>query len=301
MPVPDFQSIMLPLLRLAADGKEHFVRDAVEALASHFGLSDADRQLMLPSGRARLFDNRFAWAKTHLTKTLLLQATRRGYFKITERGFNALRDAPDKVDLHFLNRFPELKQFRAANRPTLQHPEPQPETQGTPDELLEAAYQSLRDSLANDLLDLIKKGPPSLLEKVVVELLISMGYGGSRKDAGQAIGKAGDEGVDGIIKEDRLGLDIIYIQAKKWDNTVGRPEIQRFAGALQGQKARKGIFITTSDFSRDAREYTAHLELKIVLIDGDQLAQMMIDNDIGVASVSQYSVKKIDSDYFSEA
>jgi len=172
--------------------------------------------------------------------------------------------------------------------------------EGTPEEALEIAYQALRDNLADELLEQIKTSPPSLFEKIVIELLVSMGYGGSRKDAGQAIAKSGDEGIDGIIKEDRLGLDTIYVQAKRWENTVGRPEIQRFAGALQGQRARRGIFITTSDFSKEAKEYPSRIDTKIVLIDGKQLAQFMIDSNIGVTPVSKYEIKRMDSDYFAE-
>ncbi len=206
-----------------------------------------------------------------------------------------------KINVTFLDQFKEFQEFRVFKREkTILKEKEESETETTPEEALENAYQNLRSDLAINLLQQIKDSPPSLFEKIVIELLVRMGYGGSRRDASKAIGKSGDEGIDGIIKEDRLGLDIIYIQAKRWENTVGRPEIQKFAGALQGQRARKGIFITTSNFSREAYEYASRIDTKIVLIDGDQLTQYMIDNNIAVTPISSYEFKRIDSDYFNE-
>ncbi|MEZ4525936.1 MAG: restriction endonuclease [Desulfobacterales bacterium] len=170
----------------------------------------------------------------------------------------------------------------------------------TPEEQLEDAYENIRESLATEILEQLKSVAPDFFERIIVEVIVKMGYGGTRRDAGQAVGKSGDGGIDGIIKEDRLGLDIIYLQAKRWQGTVGRPEIQKFAGALQGQRAKKGIFITTSDFSKEARDYAAMIENKIVLIDGKQLAQYMIDFNVGVTTVSTYEIKKLDSDYFTD-
>jgi restriction system protein len=205
------------------------------------------------------------------------------------------------LSVKFLDQYQEFREFKALRKQPATNGDPEEEEQTrTPEEALERAYQNLRADLAADLLTQIKQSPPALFERMVVELLVKMGYGGSRKDAGRAIGKSGDEGIDGIIKEDRLGLDIIYIQAKRWDSTVGRPEIQKFAGALQGQRARKGIFITTSEFSRDAHDYASRIDSKIVLIDGEQLAQMLIDHNIGVAPVANYEIKRVDSDYFTE-
>lgn len=306
MAIPDFQSIMLPLLRLAADGTEHRYRDTVDQLETQFGLSEEERKALLPSGVARLFENRVGWAKSFLTKAALLESLRRGYFKITQRGLDVLKKKPSRIDMKFLDQFPEYRDFRASKKPKSQDgksPEPEESVHAaTPEESIEAAHQDLRASLASDLLKQLRICPTALFEKTMVDLLVAMGYGGSRKDAGEAIGKSGDEGVDGIIKEDRLGLDVVYIQAKQWkpDNTVGRPDIQKFAGALQGHHAKKGVFITTSDFSREAREYAAKIDSKIVLIEGERLAHLLIDNNIGVAPVARFEVKRLDIDYFSE-
>ncbi len=300
MPIPDFQSIMLPLLRIAGDGKEHRSREAIASLADDFHLSEAERKVLLPSGLDELFDNRVGWAKTFLTKAMLLESTRRGYFSITKRGMDVLKKKQTRIDMKYLRQFPEYKEFRAIKREKNRGSAEVDKDDQTPEEALEAAHQDLRAALVNDLLHQLGASAPSLFEKIVVELLVSMGYGGSRRDAGQAIGKSGDEGIDGIIKEDRLGLDIIYLQAKRWQNTVGRPEIQKFAGALQGQRARKGIFITTSDFSAEARDYAANIDTKIILMDGEQLANLMIDNDVGVTRVASLEIKKVDLDYFAE-
>ncbi|MFQ3590399.1 MAG: restriction endonuclease [Chloracidobacterium sp.] len=300
MPIPDYQAIMLPLLRFAGDGIEHSLRDAIESLAAEFKLSDGERRELLPSGQQEVFANRVGWARTYMKKAGLLRATRRGFFQITERGQAALAQKPARIDSRFLNQYQEFRAFRALRKlPTNGEPEDDEQTR-TPEEALERAYQSLRTDLAADLLTQIKQNPPALFERLVVELLVKMGYGGSRKDAGRAIGKSGDEGIDGIIKEDKLGLDVIYIQAKRWEHTVGRPEIQKFAGALQGQRARKGIFITTSDFSRDAHDYASRIDSKIVLIDGEQLAQMLIDHNVGVAVIANYEIKRVDLDYLTE-
>jgi restriction system protein len=299
MPIPDYQATMLPFMNLAGDKAEHSLRDAIETLANQFKLTEQERQELLPSGQQEIFTNRVGWARTYLKKAGLIETTRRGFFKITERGLDVLKQKPALINAKFLRQFEEFRMFQARREPSEDNAE-EIDQPRTPQEALEQAYQSLRSELAAEILSQIKQSPPSLFERLVVELVVKMGYGGSRKDAGQAIGKSGDEGIDGISKEDRLGLDIIYLQAKRWAATVGRPEIQKFAGALQGQRARKGIFITTSDFSREALEYAAKIESKIVLIDGEQLAQMLIDHNIGVTPVSNFEIKKIDSDYFSE-
>ncbi len=277
------------------------MREAMEFLSKQFNLTDEERRELLPSGQQAIFDNRVGWARTYMKKALLLESTSRGYFRITQRGLEVTKQNLTAIDVKFLCRFDEFKQFRALKKEDNLHKETDSDQEKTPEESLESAYQNLRDNLANDLLQQIKSSPPSLFERIVVELLVKMGYGGSRQDAGKAIGQSGDEGIDGIIKEDRLGLDIIYIQAKRWENTVGRPEIQKFAGALQGQRAKKGIFITTSDFTKDAYEYASRIDSKIVLINGEQLTQFMIDNNIGVNPISSYELKRIDSDYFTEA
>lgn len=301
MAIPDYQSIMLPLLRFAGDQEEHFKREAIDSLADLFNLSDEERRELLSSGQQGVFDNRVSWATTYMKKAGLLEYTRRGYYRITERGLNVLKQSPPEINAIFLKQFDEFKEFLTIKKEKRdQDKETDEEQKKTPEEALENAYQNLRDNLASDLLQQIKSSPSSLFEKIVVELLVRMGYGGSRRDAGKAIGRSGDEGIDGIIKEDRLGLDIIYIQAKKWENTVGRPEIQKFAGALQGQRSKKGIIITTSNFSREAHDYASRIESKIVLIDGEQLAQFMIDHNIGVTPISNYEIKRMDSDYFTE-
>jgi restriction system protein len=301
MAIPDYQSIMLPLLKLARDSKEHSLRESIDTLASQFELNADERNELLPSGKQPVFDNRVGWARTYMKKAGLLESPRRGFFRITKRGLDVLASNPTSINVEFLEQFPEFMEFR-----TLRHEKEEVDSTSstdptrTPEESLEGAFQSLRQSLASDILQEIKSSSPHLFERIVVQLLVSMGYGGSLKDAGKAVGKSGDEGIDGIIKEDRLGLDTIFIQAKKWDNTVGRPEIQKFAGALQGQRARKGIFITTSDFSKDAQEYVSRIETKIVLINGAQLAEFMIDHNIGVAPIATYEVKRIDHDFFAE-
>ena len=301
MPIPDYQSIMLPLLKFISDQKEHSLRETIEKLAIQFDLSDDEKRELLSSGKQAVFNNRVGWARTYLKKACLAESTKRGFIKITDRGLNILEQNPQMINVKFLQQFDEFQKFHKPNNKNEEPEEDIDEKKRTPEEDLERAYHNIRNDLANDLLQQIKENPPSLFEKIVVELLVNMGYGGSRKDAGKAIGKSRDEGIDGIIKEDKLGLDIIYIQAKRWDNTVGRPEIQKFAGALQGQRAKKGVFITTSTYSKDAYEYVTKIDSKIVLIDGEQLAQYMIDYNIGVAPVSNYEIKKIDSDYFIEA
>lgn len=304
MPIPDFQSLMRPLLEAHADGKEHLNRDLVELLGERFHLTEEERREMLPSGGARLFDNRIGWAKSHITQAGLLISPRRAISIITDRGREALRIHPERIDLRVLNGFEEYREFRNRRKNTEDDESDTSETEiqdaQTPEELLENAYLQVRRQIETELLTQIKSSPPEFLERVVVDLVVRMGYGGSRKDAGEALGRSGDEGIDGIIKEDPLGLDIIYLQAKRWEGTVGRPEIQKFAGALQGQRARKGIFITTSSFSSDALEYTSRIETKIILIDGPRLAKLMFDHGVGVATASNYEVKRVDSDYFTD-
>jgi restriction system protein len=303
MLIPDFQTVMRPLMQHISDGKEHTIRETLDHLADEFSLSDKERKTMLPSGRQEVFTNRVAWAKTHLRMAGLLEGTARGVFRITERGLGVLRENPKRIDLRILRTQPGYLDARGRKKEKQQANGMTKEEKVddlTPEESIEESYLMLRENLGRELLTKLKTSSPSFFEKVVVELLVKMGYGGTRKDAGQAIGQSGDEGIDGIIKEDRLGLDAIYIQAKRWDQTVGRPEIQKFAGALQGVRARKGIFITTSDFSKEAEEYAERIESKIVLIDGEQLWNLLIDYGLGVSTVASYEVKKVDNDYFSE-
>lgn len=305
MTVPDYQSIMLPLLKFAADRNEHSLNEATETLAQQFHLDDQDRKELLPSGKQRKFDNRVHWARTYLAKANLIIPTGRSKFRLAEQGARVLKENPPQINVKYLEQFPEFIEFRNKSNKINGDPiVPQDiieKTSQTPQEILDTSYQSLRQNLAQEILEHIKNSPPKFFENLVVDLLIAMGYGGSRKDAGQAIGQVGDGGIDGIIKEDKLGLDAIYLQAKRWEGTVPRPVVQGFAGALIGRKARKGILITTSNFSQQAIEYANGIEnLKIILIDGEQLAQLMIDHNVGVTEESRYIVKKIDTDYFSD-
>jgi restriction system protein len=308
MAIPDYQSLMLPLLQFAMEkGGETSTSEAVEALAHELSLSDEDLKEMLPSGIQSTFSNRVNWASTYMKKAGLLEATRRGFYQITDRGRDLLKKQPKIINVKLLKQYPEFLEFQQLKG--TRSGDKGIETKGTidvstatPSEALESAYENLRDELADELLGRLKKISPAFFERVVVELLVKMGYGGSLADAGKAIGRSGDGGIDGIIKEDKLGLDVVYIQAKRWDNNpVGRPDVMQFAGALQAQRANKGIFITTSRFTDDARSYVSQIGSKIVLIDGEQLTGLMIEHDVGVSTVSLYPVKKVDSDYFEES
>jgi len=306
MTIPGFEDLMLPLLQIAGDGQEHETVEAVERLAEEFNLTPEDRKALLPSGTQRRFNNRVGWARTYLVKARLLESTGRGRFRITGRGIGVLKNKPSQINTAFLRQFPEFVEFiqtsRSSDRRKVRGSGASNEVSETetPEELLESSYEDLRQTLAQELLDRLKQCSPAFFEKLVVDLLIAMGYGGSRRDAGQAIGRSGDEGIDGIINEDKLGLDTIYIQAKRWDSAVGRPIVQGFAGSLEGQRARKGILITTSTFTADAKEYVKRIEKRIILIDGDQLAKLMIDHDVGVTVAATYRVKKLNQDYFDE-
>ena len=305
MAIPDFQSIMLPLLQIASDGKEYSMQEARDELAKFFELSEEELEERLPSGLQTTFSNRVAWAKSYLTQADLLESPKRGKFHISERGKTVLKEGPKRINIKYLERFPEFQEFRQASKKNQTEKTTksiaEQKQSATPEESLEQAYQQLRDEVANELLHLIKSNSPEFFEKLVVQVLVKMGYGGSVKEAGKATRKTADEGIDGIIKEDRLGLDAIYIQAKKWDSiVVGRPEIQKFVGALHGQRARKGVFITTSRFSNEAVEYANNIDSKVVLIDGNDLVQLMIDYNVGVGSYRLFEVKKVDTDFFME-
>lgn len=301
MAIPDFQTLMLPLLQFAADGKQHSMQEAREHLAKEFKLTAEEQAELLPSGRVARFTNRVAWARVYLGQAGLLESPKRGTFVISERGQAVLREKPPRIDIKYLERFSEFQEFRQTSREkaddSASEVKQRPET---PEEALEQAYQDLRNETANQLLTLIKRNSPEFFEKLVVHLLVKMGYGGSLKDAGEATRMTADEGIDGIIKEDRLGLDTIYVQAKRWEAPVDRPEIHKFVGALHGQRAKKGVFITTSRFSSGAIEYVKQIDPKVVLIDGNLLVQLMIDHNVGVAPSVAYEVKKIDMDFFSE-
>ncbi|HPJ29866.1 MAG TPA: restriction endonuclease [Methanothrix sp.] len=298
MAMPDYQSIYYPFLRSIEDGKEHSIREMIENLSRCFDITDEEKKERLPNGKQGKFENRVRWAQMRLKKAELLETTGWGKFKITDLGHDILKFDPSKFNDKFIMEFSdsgtnglqyteEINNGEKADKP--------------PEEVLEETHEELRKQLAQELLERIMDCSPQFFENLVVDLLVAMGYGGSRKDAGQAVGRSSDGGIDGIIKEDRLGLDAVYIQAKRWQTTVGSPTVREFAGSLMGQNARKGVLITTSQFSNEAKAYVCAVpQTKIVLIDGEQLAQLMIDHDIGVADVATYRIKKADLDYFGE-
>ena len=293
---------MLPALALLGQASPRSAGEVREALAKQFNLTPEELVQMLPSGKQATFSNRVAWAYSYLKQAGLISSPKRGVYEISDRGRGVLRDKPTRVDIAFLSQFPEFQTFRQSSEVSAAaSTTPLPEVSNialTPDEAIRAGYDRLRAALASQLLERVKTISPAGFEQLVVDLLVALGYGGSRKDAGQVVGGSGDEGIDGIIKEDRLGLDTIYIQAKRWQSSVGRPEIQRFAGALQGQRARKGVFITTSSFTADARAYSSGLQTNIVLIDGPMLAQLMMDAGIGVSEAETIRILRADEDYF---
>lgn len=306
MAIPDYQTLMLPVLKLASDGNEHRFSVAVETLADEFQLTSEERTELLPSGTQALFTNRVGWARSYLKQAGLVDSPRRGFFLITQRGRDLLGTNPERIDISVLQQYPEFVAFRSRKKSTDRSKRSSQEeatddgTSQTPEDALASAYTILHDALDDEILSAVKEASPSFFERLVVDLLVKMGYGGNRQDAGRALGKSGDGGIDGIINEDRLGLDVIYIQAKRWEGAVGRPEIQKFAGALQGQRARKGVFITSSTFSKEAVDYVTRIESKIILIDGSRLARLLVENDVGVSTVGHYAIKKLDSDYFEE-
>jgi len=313
MPIPEFPAFMQPLLELLADGQPRRVSELRDLLAVRFGLTQAEREALLPSGRARVFDNRVAWARTDLGQAGALESPSRGSVRITDRGREILSDKPSRIDRKYLSRYPEFQDFRlrtravdqskdgqaASNGPAATAPVPDEPTT-TPDESIERAYDLHHQALAAEILAHVKSLSPAFFERLVVELLVAMGYGGTRRDAARVVGQTGDGGIDGEINEDRLGLDKVYVQAKRWDNSVGRPVVQAFAGSLMGRQANKGVLITTGAITADARAFVQNLPTRIVLIDGEQLATLMIEHNVGVSVVATYQIKRVDSDYFSD-
>lgn len=304
MAVPDFQSFFLPLLQYCSDGETHSVKEAYEAMSVRFGLSEEDLREMIPSGKQTTFRNRVAWANVYLAKAMLVERPQRGFFRITERGKKILAQNPTTLRVKDLKQYAEFAEFHTAGKgqDNVSTDSISEERQNTPDEVFGSAFQKLRNNLAGELLEGIAKNSPKFFEDLVVELLLKMGYGNFVDDAGQVTGRSGDEGIDGIINQDKLGLDAIYLQAKKWDkaNPIGRPEIQKFVGALHGKRARKGVFITTSYFAQPAKDYVKNIESKVVLIDGKRLAELMIDFNLGVSTKQTYEIKEYDSDFFVE-
>lgn len=302
MAIPDYQSLMLPVLRATSDGLEHQMREIISLLIDRYDMTEEEKTRLLPSGAANVFGSRVAWAKTYLKQAGLLSSPRRGVFVITAGGKELLAKNPLSIDNNTLNSYKDFRDFRersrSADNDVVSEPVAELPLEQTPEDAMAAAYKRLRNELETELLEQVGKASPAFFEQLVVDLVVAMGYGGSRQDAGRAIGKSGDGGVDGVIKEDKLGLDAIYLQAKRWEATVGRPEIQKFAGALQGLRATKGIFITTSNYSREALEYVQQIPSKIILIDGKTLVRYMVEHNVGVSTVGRYEIKNVDSDYF---
>lgn len=304
MPVPEFNAIKAPALQFFSDGQPHKVTEVFSVLAKHFDLSDTDLGELLPSGTQSRWHNRANWACYDLYRAGLLDRPKRGHYVITELGQKIAQQKPEYIDREFLMQFPEFAKWTQATESKAESGAAEPESGikagATPNEVIESAHRSLHATLKSELLDLVRKMDPFRFERLVLDLLLAMGYGGSREEAATVTQKSNDEGIDGLINEDRLGLDRLYIQAKRWKECVGRPQIQSFVGALAGQHASKGIFITTSDFSSGAREYVKNLPQRVILVDGERLAELMIEHNIGVSRAYSYEIKRVDSDYFDE-
>lgn len=304
MPIPDYEKVKLPALNLLADGRLHPLREVYEALSSHFSITPEERAELLPSGTQLRWNNRVNWACYDLFKAGLLDRPKRGHYKINDLGRKILADKPANLDRSFLRQFSGFLAWdKGVAKTTGAKPSPselEPSTQ-TANERLEAAFEEMQSALKQDLLDIVRKMDPYAFEQLVVDLLVAMGYGGSRAEAAKVTQRSADEGIDGVIKEDRLGLETIYLQAKRWQNAVGRKELQAFVGALAGQGASKGVFITTGEFANTASEYVEKISQKgqkVVLIDGDRMASLMIEHGVGVSAVKTYALKRVDSDYF---
>jgi restriction system protein len=312
MTIPTHEDAMLPVLNLLRDGQAYHRRVLADAMAEHFQLTQEERVALLPSGKSPVIRSRTGWALSYMKQARLVESPRRGWYQITDLGQQTLAAKPARIDNEYLLRFDGFRDFRARSKaagvegddaaaPIAPTASVVSSAGQPPDEALEEAYARLRSSVEAELLDAVKQAAPSFFEELVVDLLVKMGYGGSRAEAARAIGRSGDGGIDGVIDEDRLGLDVIYIQAKRWEGSVGRPEIQKFAGALQGQRASKGIFLTTSSYTREAEEYAQRIGTRIVLVDGRRLVSLMFEYDVGVSARNTYTVKTIDGDYFEES
>jgi len=309
MGIPEYQTFMRPLLAFGADGQEKNIRDAINAIADKLHLTPEDRQLLVPSGKQTVLANRVHWARTYLDKAGALKRTRRSHFVVTDRGRELLKNHPDRIDRHILQQFPEFVAFQNTRGQTdgSQGPvssEDQLElSSATPEDMLQTAEAAIAEKLSTQLLERIQELSPAFFERLVVDLIVAMGYGGSRESVVQKLGKSGDEGIDGVVNEDPLGLDVVYVQAKRYapDNTVGRERIQQFAGALVGQGASKGVFVTTSSFTSGAGQYAQRVPQRIILINGSELTRLMMQYGVGVRTERTVEVKRIDLDYFEEA
>jgi len=313
--IPDYQTLMRPVLAVHSDGREHRSDEIREAIIGEFSISDAERRQLLPSGRVPLLNNRVGWAVTYLAQAGALARTRRGYTQITDRGRELLARNPDRITKNDLDQFPEFVAFQSRSAGRSRRASPADADTGggdarsagatvngeaseTPEEVMDAAYRELGSALAEELLERVKAQPPEFFEELVLDVLTAMGYGGTRADAAERLGRSGDGGIDGVIREDILGLDLIYVQAKRWQGPVGRPVIQAFVGALHGAHADRGVVITTSHFTPDALAFASSVPTRVVLVDGTQLAELMIDHGVGVTEMTRYVLKRIDSDYF---
>lgn len=308
MAIPEFQSFFYPFLKLSSDKNEHSLSEVREFMTEHFALTDEDKSEKVPSGTQTKFDNRIYWTKSYFAKAKLINQTKRAHFLITERGLEFFSKFKDSITINDLRGFEEFRQFNQGSNHSddvttqTERVEISISDNKTPLERLEESYLLIHNELAIELLEKIKLNSWQFFEDLVIDLMVKMGYGGSRNKAGQSIKRTNDEGIDGIINEDKLGLDVIYLQAKKWTNEggIGRPEIQRFVGALHGQRAKKGVFITTSFFTKPAYDYMKSIDPKVILIDGETLANLMIEHGLGTSTVESYHIKKLDLDYFEE-
>lgn len=308
MAIPDFQSIMLPLLKYFSDGNEHSNQDTYDALEDQFSMTENEKKELLPSGKQRIFVNRVAWAKCYLKQAGLLDTVRRGYYRITALGHKVVFDDKlDSLNINYLMQLPSFAEFRKGRHNGTQKRahdlcgEDNCNNGKTPEEYIESGIAAVEYKIRREIIENIKNCSYRFFEKLVIDLLLAMGYGGSRQEAGKLTSRGSDEGIDGIINEDILGLDVIYVQAKRWENTIGRPELQKFAGALQGKRAKKGIYITTSVFTKEAQEFAKSIETKVILIDGERLAMLLVEHNVGVTIVQTFQLKKLDTDYFVEA
>jgi restriction system protein len=301
MALPGFQDLMLPLLIECSDGKEHNGKELTEKLSDRLHLSREDRESRFNNTRQTKFANTVTWAQSHLKAAKLLKNSGARSFCITDTGLAIIKQSPDKIDINFLRALPDYIEALKGSKENHKVELRQENISTTPQEMIENGFQQIKGNLAEELIQQVKNCSPSFFESIVVDLLLKMGYGGTFEDAGKALGRSGDEGIDGIVKGDRLGFDTIYIQAKRWENPVGRPEIQKFVGALHGKHAKKGLFITTSRFTSDSTDYVKNLDVKVILIDGKTLADLMVDYSLGLAIEKSYNIYRIDTDYFQES
>jgi len=300
--IPDFQTIMLPLLQFIGKNDEVSMKIIKEGMIKYFSISKSEQEQKTPNGKQFLYYNRIAWAISYLRMGELIFSPLRGVYKISNDGKKVLNNPPEKITIKYLknnDKFSKNINSGKNKKETLDDKE-QEISEKTPDEIFESSYEQIIDNLKIQLMQKIGECSPYYFENIVMDLLLKMGYGGSDIENGEVTKKSSDEGIDGIIKEDKLGLDKIYIQAKKWEKQIGRPDIQKFVGALQGKRAKKGVFITTSEFSKDAYDYVNNLDVTVILIDGEKLSQYMVENELGISLKNTYKVYSIDNDYFEE-